>query len=314
MFSWVKNKYEFSYGDNQKIKKELLEKLAAFRPDAILVSSWHIPAYRFVLKKLAGGAVRILCMDNPWRGTLKQYLGVISSPWHLLPLYDAVFLPGERQAVLAKKLGFKEANILYGLYSCDHPHFASVYHHRIETKVLPRAFIYVGRFRQEKGIGILARAYRKYRAEVPDPWPLICCGAGELETALISLEGVEFKGFVQPDDLPARFATASCLILPSTLEQWGLVIHEAAAAGLAIICSSICGAAAHLVQDGYNGFLVEAGNVTDLARAMKRYSDLSEARRLEMARNSHNLSQQFTPRRWAVTLYEKINELRQQLG
>jgi glycosyltransferase involved in cell wall biosynthesis len=314
IFNWVNNRYEISYEDKKKIKGELLKRLMAFGPDAILVSSWHIQAYRYVLRKLAGGPVRILCMDNPWRGTIKQYLGVINSSWYLLPLYDAVFVPGERQAVFAKKLSFKEANILYGLLSCDHSSFASVYLNRLETKVLPRVFIYVGRFSREKGVGVLAQAYREYRDRVRDPWPLICCGAGELETALSTLEGVEFKRFVQPDDLPAQFAAASCLILSSTFEPWGLVIHEAGAAGLAIICSSICGAAVHLVQDGYNGFLVEAGNVTDLARAMKRYTHLSEARRQEMARNSHNLSQQFTPRRWAVTLCEKVNELRHKEG
>ena len=44
-------------------------------------------------------------------------------------------------------------------------------------------------------------------------------------------------------------------VLPSNYEPWGLVINEAAAAGLAIVASDVVGAAAELVQDGVNGRL-----------------------------------------------------------
>ena len=70
---------------------------------------------------------------------------------------------------------------------------------------------------------------------------------------LVGVHGVEMLGFVQPDDLPAVLERAGCLVLPSRFEPWGVVVHEAAAAGLPIVCTPVCGAATRLVLDGYNG-------------------------------------------------------------
>lgn len=123
------------------------------------------------------------------------------------------------------------------------------------------------------------------------------------------ISGVEIYGFVQPNDLPDKFAQASCLLLPSFFEPWGLVIHEATAAGLSVICSSVCGASKHLVQDGYNGYLIEPGNADDLTNAMLRYTRLCDERKAEMCSNSFNLSLQFTPERWATYFYERVTEL-----
>jgi len=38
---------------------------------------------------------------------------------------------------------------------------------------------------------------------------------------------------------------SGCFILPSRYEPWALVIHEAACAGLPIICTNVCGTVDH---------------------------------------------------------------------
>jgi len=308
-FSWLASRYGY---DRSPDKKTLLSRLTEFQPEVLLVSSWHISAYRFVLRKLRGKAIRVLAMDNQWRGRWKQWLGVLNSPWYLHALYDAVFLPGERQVVFAKKLGFSERQIVRGLYSCDHEKFAAVHKMKAQRGLPPpEAFIYVGRFTKEKGIQVLAEAYLEYRSKTADPWTLDCCGTGPLRKLLEGVEGVQIHGFVQPDQLPQKFSLASCLVLPSRFEPWGIVIHEATAAGLAVICSSACGASVHLVQDGFNGYIVQPGNPDHLATAMFRYTRLSEQKRKKMAANGYSLSAQFTPRRWATYFLERTQELLQ---
>jgi glycosyltransferase involved in cell wall biosynthesis len=85
------------------------------------------------------------------------------------------------------------------------------------------------------------------------------------------------------------------------------VVHEAASAGLLILASENVGAAVHLVQDNYNGYLFDGQDVKGLAALMSHVSELSEARLDAMSRASHLLSKQFTPARWADTLLQAFD-------
>ena len=285
----------------------LRNEVEAFAPDALLVSSWNVGPYRRVARHMSGRALRVLCMDNPWLGTLRQWGGRLVSPLAIRPAYDVAFLPGERQVPFARRLGFGDDQILWGLYSCDHAAFSAV----SATAGANRrdAFLYVGRLSPEKGVDVLARAYLAYRAMVADPWPLAVSGAGPMEEALAEVPGVEMRGFVQPDDLPRVFGEARCLVLPSTFEPWGVVIHEAAAAGLAVVCSTACGASTRLVLDGYNGEVVRPGHAGDLAAAMARISVADASSLAAMSERSTELARQFTPRRWATYLTARIPDL-----
>jgi glycosyltransferase involved in cell wall biosynthesis len=168
----------------------------------------------------------------------------------------------------------------------------------------------VGRFTETKGVTTLIKAYTQYRTMTQDPFSLVCCGEGNLRAEFDHIEGVRVDGFLQPSELPAKFLEASCLVLPSSFEPWGVVIHEATAAGMAVICSSKCGAMVHLVQPGYNGYIVEPGNEHDLARAMYRYSSLGDIQRALMGERSFALSFQYTPAQWATNLFSYAVEHR----
>jgi glycosyltransferase involved in cell wall biosynthesis len=302
-FSWMPQRYEYS---SEPDDRELLPALESFQPQLLLVGSWNIRAYRRACRRFSGRALRVCCMDNQWQGKVKQWAGVLASRWYLHPLYDAIFTPGERQAAFARRLGFHEGQIWRGIYACDHAAFSAVYQHaQACRKQPPRAFIYAGRLAPEKQITTLLAAYGHYREHGADAWPLIVAGTGPLQPEVCGMRAIDYRSFVQPELLPQLFAQASCLLLPSSSEAWGVVIQEAAAAGLAVICSSCCGAAVHLLQDGYNGYLVEAGNAGELAGAMVRYSSLNEERRRGMSAASHSLSWQFTPERWAETVLER---------
>ena len=295
-FAWVDQR---SFYDELMASGRMTETVKAFNPDVVLAISWHINGYRAALKALGGRATRVLCMDNQWLGTLRQRVGVAISPWHVRPLYERVFLPGERQAVFARKLGFEQSAISYGFYACDPDRFAP------PPGTRPgHGFVFVGRLIPPKGVDTLAAAYRRYRATATDPWPLTVYGAGPLKSQLEGIDGIDLAGFVQPDDLPAALHKAGAFLLPSVFEPWAVAIHEAAAAGLPLIVSAACGASVHLVQDGLNGALVGAGDVDGLAAAMARIAGLTEGQRSEAAAVSLALARQFTPQRWAQTVVD----------
>ena len=285
----------------------LLRHLEAFRPDCLVVNSWHVAAYRTALRRFAGRCPRVLCMDNQWLATPKQWLGVLSSPWAIRPLYDRVFLPGERQAVFARRLGFQDRDIATGLYSCDRDLFGGVYRKRKAGGGGEGRFLFVGRLIPEKGADLLAPAFRRFREACPDGPGLTVCGKGPLAETVAG-PGIEVLGFVQPERLPEVFETHDCLLLPSRFEPWGVVVHEATSAGLAVICSDACGAGDDLVEPGVNGFVIPAGDVDALAAGMIEQARKSDADRAKASDASHRLSRHFTPRRWADRIRDLASE------
>jgi glycosyltransferase involved in cell wall biosynthesis len=283
----------------------LRARLRAFEPEMLVFSSWHVPAYRQMARELAQRCWRVMAMDNCWMATPRQRAATLIAPWYIRPLADVAWLPGERQAAFARKLGFKQRAILWGLYSCDQPAIETVHIARLaEGRAVPRSFLFVGRLISEKGVGQLVKAYESYRERSIDPWPLVCCGAGPLSSHLEGRPGIRVEGFVQPDRLREILASSGCLVLPSTFEPWAVVVHEAASAGLLILASRNVGASVHLVQDNYNGYIFDGKDVKGLAALMSHVSNLSDERLDTMSRASHLLSKQFSPVRWADTLLE----------
>jgi hypothetical protein len=58
-------------------------------------------------------------------------------------------------------------------------------------------------------------------------------------------------------------------VLPSDKEPWGMVVIEAAAAGLALVMTDIVGASPELVSNDENGWVFPPGNLTALIGALR---------------------------------------------
>jgi glycosyltransferase involved in cell wall biosynthesis len=303
-FDFIDHRFEWKGSPNSE---DLGLALRTFDPQAIVVAGWHVYGYRAILRQYRGRIPRIMCMDNQWRGTLKQWVGILCSRWYIQPLCDQVWVPGERQASFGSRLGFSSSQVMRGMYCCDFDAFSREGERRLASiSLLPKAFLFSGRLIPEKGLDVLASAYRRYRELAASPWPLLICGEGPWRYRLANKPGIELLGFIQPSRLPETFALASCLILPSRFEPWGVVVHEAVAAGLTVLASTEVGSTVHLVQDGYNGALFAPGDVCRLAELMLTYSNHSDERRHRMAGNSMSLGRQFTPARWASYLLEHL--------
>lgn len=99
------------------------------------------------------------------------------------------------------------------------------------------------------------------------------------------LTNVHLVGFKNQSELPAYYAAADVLVLPSEYETWGLVVNEAMACGLPCIVSDTCGAAIDTILEGETGFTYPMGDVQRLAKLMKFMADNKQARR-EMGRHA----------------------------
>jgi glycosyltransferase involved in cell wall biosynthesis len=291
-------------------RSEILARARDFAPDAVLMVGWMDADYLAVARALRREGVPVIAgSDTQWRGDIRQRLARRLAPWYLHPAIDVLWVCGERQRRLAAALGYSGSRCWTGVYACDWERFA-IERPRARDEA-PPAFLYVGRYLARKGLDTLIEAYRRYRASVEMPWELLLAGAGPLAHLLVGQPGLRDLGFIQPTDLPALMrGGARAFVLPSRVEPWGVVAQEAAAAGLPLICSDACGAAVHLLQDHYNGFVFAAGDAVHLAACLRRVSLLDAERWAAMSQAGHHLSRQFTPERWTRTLVEGIEEWR----
>jgi glycosyltransferase involved in cell wall biosynthesis len=244
-------------------------------------------------------------MDTPWRGGWRQRMARFKLGGYLSRMHR-VIVAGERAWQYARKLGVPEAKIRRGMYGFDAPPFAAVYGDRMSDPAAgwPRRFLYTGRYVDVKGVDVLMAAYQMYRRAVNDPWPLTCCGAGPLRI-FVSGDGVDDAGFVQPADLPAMMRRHGAFVIASRYEPWGVVVAEAAATGLPILCSEAVGGSVELVRSHFNGLSVASGDVDALANGMKWFHGNAD-RLATMGQRSSQFAGAFAADVWADRWLEAL--------
>src|SRR4051794_5099255 len=61
----------------------LVPAIEAFSPDVIIMWSWDGKGYRAVMKRFKGRALRVMFSSNFWRGTKKQWAGLVASRFYV---------------------------------------------------------------------------------------------------------------------------------------------------------------------------------------------------------------------------------------
>lgn len=156
--------------------------------------------------------------------------------------------------------------------------------------------LFVGRIEALKGIDTLIRASQLLvtSGELSRPFRVQIIG-GDVEESLEQLgsemarlrklvadlnmeQGVHFLGSRRQRELPAYYAAADVVVMPSYSESFGMVALEAMACGRPVIASRV-GGLAYLVQDGVTGFHVQEGSAEEMAARLAEL--LRETPRLE---------------------------------
>lgn len=140
------------------------------------------------------------------------------------------------------------------------------------------SFLYVGRLKRYKGIGLAIEALALARRRRPD-LRLDIAGIGdhrlELERLVTRLgleRAITFHGFVSEERKIDLMRWAWANVFPSPKEGWGITVIEAAACGTPSLASESPGLR-DSVRHGNTGFLVPHGDVAGLAARMVELAD-----------------------------------------
>ncbi|WP_199262739.1 glycosyltransferase [Paracoccus binzhouensis] len=146
----------------------------------------------------------------------------------------------------------------------------------------PLHMVAVGRFAEQKGFGLLIRAFALAWRRNP-ALRLSLVGDGELRPQIESLiaaegmgEAVRLLGWQHEAGVRAAMDAAHALVTPSFAEGLPVVIMEAMACARPVIATYIAGIP-ELVRPGQEGWLVPAGNAEALAETMLQAAETDHA-------------------------------------
>ena len=263
---------------------EIGTKLLSGRFDALLVTGWHLKSYwqgvwaakRLRIPVIVRGDSHL---DTP-RSVVKRLVKCAAYP-AMLRAFDAALYVGQRNLAYWRRYGYPNDRLFFSPHCVDSgffrekatPEARGVIRMRFGIRESSPAALFAGKLVPFKRPMDLIRAAAGVRAEGLDLQVLIA-GSGELQQTMQAEADhlhvpVHFMGFQNQSEMPAAYAAADMLVLPSNgRESWGLVANEAIASGRPIIVSDAIGCAPDLAADHNVGRTFPLGDIAALTGAI----------------------------------------------
>ena len=255
--------------------------------DALLVSGWNIKSFLkgvFAAKRL--GMPVMVRGDSQW-GTPRSGAKILAKQVlypAALRLFDGALYVGQRSRAYYVHYRYPAERLFFSPHCVDTDWFATrataVAREQLRARYgiaeETRLLLFAGKlvpFKRPLDLVAAAAMLRRQDARIA----LLVAGDGALSSSLqqeAAASGVplHMMGFCNQGEMPAVYAAADMLILPSDArETWGLVVNEALACGRPVVVSDACGCAPDLAADRMAGRSFPLGDVAAMAAAIQRY-------------------------------------------
>lgn len=321
----------------RKIWKEMRAILNKIDPDAVAINGWAAPEALASLQWCHQHKRVAVLMSESWRGDKPRFWWKEFLKTYIVRYFDSALVGGRPHAEYVAGLGIPLERVFWGYDVVDNDYFRmgaySARGNALDLRHkhhLPEHYFYVNtRFLPRKNLDGLLYAYARYLRKASSPWSLVITGDGVERNHLLMLcekmplptfciqefggkgfpseqlgqdPAVYWHGFIQYHDLPIYYGLASAFVHPAKFEQWGLVINEAAAAGLPLLVSNSVGAQFELLQEEGNGYAFDPFNPDDIALTLLRMSNLDQQIRTQMGIRSQTIVDSYGLERFADSL------------
>ena len=305
----------------QRTRARVTEVLDAVAPSAVAIPGWSARASLLALEWCLNRKVPAVVMSESQASDERRTVAREYVKRRLIRLFSAALVGGVAHQRYLEALGLPPDRIVTGYDVVDNEHFARGAdaaradgpNVRQVLGLPERYFLASSRFIPKKNLERLLQGYSAYRRSVgARAWKLVILGDGALRASLLAqrerlalTEDVLLPGFKQYEDLPKFYGLARAFVHASTVEQWGLVVNEAMAAGLPVLVSSRCGCVPELVHEGVNGHAFDPSNADELAECLLRMSsgvdDVTA-----MGNASREIVSRWTPQGFARSLHASV--------
>ncbi|TDV18258.1 glycosyltransferase family 4 protein [Paraburkholderia caballeronis] len=263
-----------------RMVRRLVWEVFSAKADLIVLPGYHRPEYWAMLAAcIVTGKRRAVFCDSTGRDRPRRLHTSIAKRL-FFSFCDGYFGFGERSREYLMSLGAKREKIFVPCQAAALPGSFSPERALVERARYrdgnPPVFLFVGRLSGEKGISTLLEAFARLYRRIPEV-RLRLVGTGpqraqlDEQVAALGIGGaVTFLGSLQDEPLSREYYGATCLVLPSRSEPWGLVVNEALSHGCPAVVSESCGCVPELVIDGVSGYTFPAGDAAALQRTMRK--------------------------------------------
>ncbi|MFZ2190187.1 MAG: glycosyltransferase family 1 protein [Candidatus Magasanikiibacteriota bacterium] len=200
---------------------------------------------------------------------------------------DIILTPSEntrRDVVDRYHISDNKIQVLRPGLSVDRGHKTEDIRHKYG---LPEKYIlYLGTLEPRKNVESIVDAYKLYRSQITDHYPLVLAGAlgwknKKLMQLIKNTPNVKYSGYVDGEDKMVLYKNASLFVFPSLYEGFGLPVLEAMSCGVPVITSN----RSSLTEVGQDAvYYVNPNNVNELAGAMELIMKNNELRTRMIAR------------------------------
>ena len=224
------------------------------KPDFVYVSGRMDRDYLEVCRylKFQKKSYIIAGFDTPFQLSIQTVLKVTFRRRLYHNYFDTLWVCGPRQERFANLLGFNDP--WKAVYSADVDLFS-----KVRPDYLSKRLLFIGRLDKVKNVTKLITAFREQCQYSKSDWILDIIGTGPLEDSLKTANeqsnNVKFHGFKSQLEIIEIMGKVSAFVLPSSWEPFGVVVHEAAVAGLPMILSSNVGSSDYFLEHERNGYL-----------------------------------------------------------
>lgn len=289
-------------------KHSILSLTLQINPDIIYISGWMDKGYLYVTKQMKKKGIPIVtAFDDIWKGSIRQRLGALVFPLLYRKYFTHSWVAGAYQFEFAKKMGFKNSEIIFNMLSADTSIFNQDNYLHDKKNSQKKSFMYVGNFRKVKGTDILLEAFNLYTEKYKGCWGLVCIGNGKLGSELIKNKKINVIPFSTSSEIIELTKFSDVFILPSRNDQWGVVVHEFTSMGMPLLLSENVGAKSEFFISGFNGFQFDENSPTRLAEMMKKFEEMDNLKLIEMGENSKMLSKRINVKTSAANFISLIN-------
>lgn len=276
---------------------EAIQKDRAGEYSCVIVSGWGDLDYNAFVKA-KGQSKKVLAFDTQWSNALRVMLGSQWIRWTLSKFYDGAWVPGARQAKLAVAMGFNKSEIDLGFYVADVKGIGSEASRKGNQEF---KIGFVSRFVKEKGFPDVIN-HMISLLDTHKNWQVHLFGTGPLQDQMPKHSQIFYHGFSQPETLKKVWGEWDVFVLASGYEPWGVVVHEAAGAGLPIIATQAVGAADVFVESGLNGWIVPIGDYQSINQSILKLSQMTTEEREKMRLISFEKSKLLNIEQWCGTV------------
>jgi glycosyltransferase involved in cell wall biosynthesis len=260
-------------------------------PDIFIHTGWAYPVFNCLAQDVRRNGGQVVSMvDNCWKGDLRQLLGALYFRFKLRHLFNATWVPGKSGRKLSTFLGMPSDRIFNGLYGMD----PSIFKSGLRLADRKKELVFVGRLIERKGFPEFLAAFVEFIVSNPD-WTLRIIGDGPLRDTIPHIPQIKYQPFSPPEAIALAMRNARALLLPSREEHWGLVVHEAALSGCALLLSDKVGSHPDLLENKVNGLRFRARNTQDIYRALTDFASWSDNRLEQAQQSSETLAKGFGP-------------------